>query len=149
MDTDNKKPFDIAGLAAADEGELAILDGAGKPTGWVWTFAGPGHPTTVALDRESNSRFLQREQAKERAQVNNKKWKGDGETVEEVRDRNVSYIVGRLLRWSDIQMEGKPFPCTPDNARSILSNPRFGLVFEQANEFLRDEKDFTKGSAKP
>ena len=146
---DKKTGFDIAALAATDEGDLDILDGKGNPTGWIWTFAGPGHPTTIALDRESNARFLQREQAKERVRTNGKTWKGDSETVDEVRDRNVAYIVGRLLRWSDTQMEGKPFPCTPENARRILSDPRFGLVFTQANEFLRDEKDFTKGSAKP
>lgn len=144
-----KKPFDISSLAAADEGDLAILDAAGKPTGWVWTFAGPGHPTTVALDRDRNTRLLQREQAKERAQVNNKKWKGDGETIDEFRERNISYIVGRLLRWTEIEMEGKPFACTPENAEKILSDHHFGLVYEQANDFLRDEKDFTKGSAKP
>ncbi len=149
MDSENNTGFDIAALAATDEGFLPILDGKGKPTGWIWTFAGPGHPTTVALDRESNARFLQREQAKERVRVNGKKWAGDTETVEEVRDRNIAYIVGRLLRWSDIQMEGAPFPCTPENARRILVDPRYGLVLEQANDFLRDEKDFTKGSAKP
>lgn len=141
--------FDVSSLAATDEGDLAILDGKGKPTGWVWTFAGPGHPITVALDREITARLLQREQAKERVRVNGKKWAGDAETVDDIRDRTVAYIAGRLLRWSEIQMEGAPFPCTPENARRILSDPRYGLVFDQANEFLRDEKDFTTGSAKP
>jgi hypothetical protein len=53
------------------------------------------------------------------------------------------------LAADDIELEGGPFPCTPDNARKILADPRYGLVFDQANEFLRDEKDFTKRSAKP
>lgn len=148
METE-KKGFDIAALAAADEGALSILDANGNATGWIWTFAGPGHPTTVALDRESSSRFLKREQDKEKVRVNGKKWAGDGDTVEDVRGRHIAYIVGRLLRWTDIQMEGAPFPCTPENARKILLDPRYGLVLDQANEFLRDEKDFTKGSAKP
>ncbi|WP_289296245.1 hypothetical protein [uncultured Reyranella sp.] len=149
MDTETKKPFDIAALAAADEGDLHILDGAGKKTGWVWTFAGPGHTATIAIDREQSARYIAREQAKERAQVNGKKWKGGDETPEELRERTIGYIIARLLRWTDIELEGGPFPCTPDNARKILADPRYGLVFDQANEFLRDEKDFTKRSAKP
>ncbi len=148
METEKAKPFDITALAAADEGDLHILDAAGKATGWVWTFAGPGHSTTIALDREQNTKFLQREQAKERAQVNGKKWKGDGQTVDEVRDGNIEYIAARLLRWNTIAMDGTDFPCTPENARKILSDRRYGLVFEQANDFLRDEKDFTKRSAR-
>jgi len=143
-----KKTFDIAALAAADEGDLHILDGNGNETGWVWTFAGPGHPATVAIDREQAARFLSREQLKERAQVNGKKWKGTDETPDELRERTVGYIVARLLRWSSIEMEGAEFPFSPDNARKILLDRRYGLVFDQANEFLREEKDFTKRSPK-
>lgn len=149
MDPEKKKPFDIASLAAADEGEMHVRDGNDNKTGWTWTFAGPGHPATVAIDKEQNARFIAREQAKERAQVNGKKWKGTDETPEELRERTIDYIVARLLRWTEIEMGGEPFPCTPANARKILGDPRFGLVFDQANTFLRDEKDFTKGSAKP
>lgn len=146
MDTD-KKPFDISNLAAADEGDLHVLDGEGNKTGWIWTFAGPGHPATITIDREQNARFISRERDKERAQVNGKKWKGTDETPDELRGRTIAYIVARLLRWTDIEMEGGAFPCTPENARKILSDRRYGLVFDQANEFLREEKDFTKRSA--
>lgn len=144
METE-KKPFDISSLAALDEGEMHVRDGKDNKTGWTWVFAGPGHPTTVAIDREQNARFIAREQAKERAQVNGKKWKGAEETPEELRQRTIDYIVARLLRWSEIELGGEPYPCTPDNARKILGDPRYGLVFDQANTFLRDEKDFTKG----
>lgn len=147
METD-KKPFDISNLAAADEGELHILDGNGSKTGWIWTFAGPGHPATIAIDREQNARIVSREQDKERSQVNGKKWKGTNETPDELRDRTIGYILARLLRWTEIELEGGPFACTPENARKILSDRRYGLVFEQANEFLREERDFTKRSAK-
>lgn len=140
--------FDISKLASADEGELNILDGDGNKTGWIWTFAGPGHPATVKIDGEQSARYIAREQAKERAQVNGKKWKGGDETPEELRDRTIDYIVARLLRWTDMEMEGAAFPCTPENARKILADRRYGLVFDQANSFLMEEKAFTKRSAK-
>lgn len=147
METD-KKPFDLSALAAADEADLPILNGEGRPTGWVWTFAGPGHPATVAIDNEQNQRYVAREQAKERSQVNGRKWKGGDETPEELRERSIAYIVARLLRWSEIAMDGEPLPCTPDNARKVLADRRFGLVYDQANAFLIEERSFTKRSAK-
>lgn len=147
MDTE-KKPFDIAALAAADEAEMEIVDANGRKTGWVWTFAGPGHPATIAADNDQNARWLDREKAKEKAQVNGRKWKGSDETPDELRERSINYIVARLLRWSEMTMEGAAFPCTPENARKLLSDRRYGLVYDQANGFLIDEKSFTKRSAK-
>lgn len=149
MDTDtNTKPFDISALAARDEADLHILDGDGRQTGWIWTLTGPGHSTTIALDNEQNARYVAREQAKERSQVNGRKWKGSDETPEELRERSINYIVGRLLRWSDMLLDGAPHPCTPDNARKILADRRYGLVYDQVNGFLLEEKSFTKRSAK-
>ncbi len=130
MDAD-KKPFDIAALAATDEAELEILDQA-----------------TIAIDNEQNARFVQREKQKEQAQVNGRKWKGSDETPEELRERSIGYIVARLLRWSDTTMDGKPLPCTPDTARTLLADRRMGLLFDQANGFLLEEKSFTKRSAR-
>lgn len=144
----DKKPFDIASLAATDEADLEVLDGNGNKTGWIWTFTGPGHPATIEIDNEQNARYVAREQAKERAQVNGRKWKGDGESPEELRERSINYVVARLLRWSDMTMDGAAFPCTPDNARKILSDRRFVLVYDQANTFLLEEKSFTKRSPK-
>ena len=141
METE-RKPFDIAALAALDEADLEIIDGDGKKTGWIWTFSGPGHPATIAADNEQSARFIARETAKERAQVNGRKWKGDEESVEEIRARAINYIVARLLRWS-----GVDDPCTPDNARKLLADRRMGLLYDQANGFLLEEKSFTRRSA--
>ncbi len=147
MDTE-KKPFDIDALASTDEADLEIVDLDGNKTGWVWTFGGPGHPATIAIDNEQNARFIQRENSKERAHANGRKWKGSDDTAEELRARSVNYIVARLLRWSDMVMGGQPFPCTPDNARKLLSDRRMGVVYDQANTFLIEERSFTKRSAK-
>jgi hypothetical protein len=147
METE-KKPLDLAALAAVDEAEMEILDGNGAKTGWRWTFSGPAHPITIKLDNEANTRAVERQKAITRAQVNGKKWGGDDETADDIRDRNIRYIVTRLLRWSDMTMEGQPFPCTPENARMILSDRRFFLVYDQANAFLLEDKSFTKRSPK-
>lgn len=143
-----KKPLDLSALATMDEGDLHILFPDGTKTGWVWTFAGPSHPRTVEINRKQAARFMAREQAKERAQVNGKKWKGDDETADEVFERSLDYIVDRLLRWSELAVDGAPLPCTPENAREVLSDRKYGLILDQVNTFLGEERSFTKRSLK-
>src|SRR5262245_17383937 len=42
--------FDLSAVDAQDEGELVIKHPKTlEPTGWIWTFYGPGHPVTIEL----------------------------------------------------------------------------------------------------
>jgi hypothetical protein len=145
METEKKK-FDISKLASADEADLEILDADGAGTGWIWTFAGPGHPATIEADRRQSQRFLEREAEKERAQVNGRKWKGEAPKVEDRRAEGIAYIAARLLRWTDMTMNGEPYPCTPENVRALLGNPVMPTLYEQANTFLLADKSFSKRS---
>lgn len=140
--------FSLDDFALEESSDLNLKNAKGEPSGWVWTFAGPGHPSTVAADERMAKRRLAIQEEQEKARVNGRKWKGTGDTVEDERDRNIDYIVARLLRWSDgMTVNGEPFPCTPENARKVLLNPGLG-VYEQVNTFLLDERSFTPRSPK-
>lgn len=140
--------FSLDDFALENESDLNLKNKFGQPSNWVWTFAGPGHPATVAADDRMAKRQLALQEEQEKARVNGRKWKGSGDTLEEVRDRNIDYIVARLLRWSDgMTVDGSPFQCTPENARKVLLNPALG-VYEQANSHLLDEKSFIPRSPK-
>jgi len=140
--------FSLDDFKLADESDLNIRNPAGQPSGWIWTFAGPGHPRTITADEQQTKRALAIAEDQEKTRVNGKKWKGSGDTVEDVRDRNISYIVARLIRWSDgMTVDGQPFACTPENARTVLLDPSFGF-YEQVNAFLTDERTFTPRSPK-
>jgi hypothetical protein len=148
METEKKSGFSLDDFKLADESDLNLRNSAGQPSGWIWTFAGPGHPKTVAADEQQTKRALAIAEEQEKARVNGRKWKGSGDTVDDVRDRNIAYIIARLLRWSDgMTVDGQPFQCTPENARAILLNPGLG-VYEQVNSYLTDEKSFTPRSPK-
>lgn len=140
--------FEINSLAVAEEADMEVVDAEGNGTGWILTFAGPGHPATIEADRKQSQRFLNREAEKERSQVNGRKWKGDQPKVDERRAEGIAYVVSRLLRWSEMTMNGEPFPFTPDNAAAVLGNPSMPMLFEQANAFLLADKSFSKRSAK-
>lgn len=132
-------------LNAADISEMAV-EINGKLTDWIWQFAGPGHPKTVEHNERSARDELHRSRQQEQARVNGKKWKPEDETVDEVRAKNIDWIIARLLGWSPVKIAGEDFAFTPENARSLLSDPRKNLL-KQAVEFLTDEKSFIKRSA--
>lgn len=130
-----------------DEGVLEIKKADGTPSGWKWRLAGPGHPATIAADERQLKYFLDRADDQERARVNYRKWKGGDETVAAVQERGIDYCAARVLGWNeDLQISGAPFPCTPENVRKAFAN-RAWSIFDQVNDYLRDERSFTKRSA--
>lgn len=137
--------FDLSDFKALDEGHLNIQLN-GKLTGWIWTFAGPGHPRSVAYSDRMSRERLHRDRVKEQAQVNGKKWKAPDLNLDEVRAENVNFILERLLSWSAFKLDKEVFPFSTENARNILTNPSFQTLFTQALEFLTDDNSFTKRS---
>lgn len=141
--------FSIDQLYAADEAEMVVVSN-GKPTDWVWRFAGPGHPQTVDQTNRVLRESLRREHGKEQARANGKKWKVEEETPEEVRRSNINFVLERLLGWSSVKLtpDGEDYPFTPENARKILEDRRMGGLLFQAVEFLGDDQSFTPRSPK-
>lgn len=149
--------FDLEQFDAADTATMTVYMG-GEPTKWVWLFAGPGHPQTIAISDKVSREHLHRQKMQEQAQVNNKKWKADDETPDEVMNRQAKNIIARMIDWylvdddgnrmdEAVSMSGKPFPFNEENALKILCDPRKGSIFIQAAEFFGDERSFTKSFA--
>lgn len=147
--TDKTAPsaaFDLSDLDASDDAVMEVYAN-GKPTNWFWTFAGPGHPKTIEQSNRIAKERLRKEREIEQAQVNGRKYKPAEETVDEALSRNVQLVVDRLLGWTPIQMGGKDYPFTPENAKALLLDRRKGQLLVQALEFLGDERSFTPRSA--
>lgn len=140
--------FDVSDLDAGDEAILYIKDSSGKQTSWAWTFYGPGHPKTVALATRVSRKFLQEERDKMQAQVNGKKWKAEERSLDDVRNENVANILERLKDFTPVKLNGEVITYSPEAARKLLLDPRKGALFSQVAEFLREEENFMKPSAK-
>jgi len=140
--------FDIDDLNSVDEGKMMVLAGD-RPTGWEWTFAGPGHPMGIAQTNRIAREELSRQRSQEQARVNNKKYKAEEKSPDDLLEENVNFILERLLGWSDVNMNGKPFPFSRENARSILKDKRKATILNQCIEFILNDNSFTKRSAKP
>lgn len=139
--------FDIDELDALDTADMVVLSN-GRPTSWVWTFAGPGHQKAIDAANKAMRERLRVEAEQEQARVNGRKWKAEEETPSAALNRNVGYVVDRLIGWSPVKMSGEDFPFSPENARKLLTDPKKGALLLQALEFLADGKSFTKRSDK-
>jgi hypothetical protein len=118
----------------------------GKLTTGFGRSLGRATPSGRAIEPLSRER-LHEDAQKEQARVNGKKWKASDETPDEVRKRNVSFIVERLLRWTPIKLNGEDLPFSIENATKVLSDPRKVSLLIQALEFLNEDKSFIKRAA--
>lgn len=138
--------FSASDFDALDEARMTVMM-RGKPTTWVWTFAGPGHPRTIEQTSRMARERLQEQRLKEQAQVNGKKWKAADESEDEVRARNIRWVVERLLGWSPVVIDGAELPFSQEAAEQLLKDPRKVALFSQAVEFLSADDSFTQRSA--
>lgn len=144
--SDAAPAFDIDELDALDTADMVVLSN-GRPTSWVWTFAGPGHDKTVQASNKAVRDRLRIEAEQEQARVNGRKWKAEEETPAAALNRNAGYVVDRLIGWTPVKMSGEDFPFSAENARKLLTDPKKGALLLQALEFIADGKSFTKRSA--
>jgi hypothetical protein len=147
---DENKPFeiDVADIDAADESDMTVVVN-GKPTTWIWTFAGPGHVKSIAQANRVSRERLHEDKEKEQARVNGKKWKASEEAPDEIRRKNVNFVVERLIRWTPVKLSGEALPFSPEAATKLLLDPRKISLLSQALDFLGEDKSFIKRSVTP
>jgi hypothetical protein len=140
--------FDLSTVDARDEGDLVIRHPKTlEPTGWIWTFYGPGHSATIELANRVAGASLKRSAARRQAQANGKKWKEDEETLEQIRVENVDNIVTRTKGFTPIKLDGELIEFSADAAKRLLLDRRKGWLLGQIAEYLADEANFIQPSA--
>lgn len=140
--------FDLSDLETGDEASLAIKDSAGRVTAWLWTFYGPGHAKTVAVANRLSKKWLTEAREKEQATVNGKKWKPEERSLDDIRRENVGNIVDRTKGFTPVKLNGAIIEFSADKARELLLDPRKGALLAQISDFLREEENFMRPSAK-
>lgn len=140
--------FDISSIATEDSAEMIINHPVtGAPTTWVWTIAGPGHPTSIAADRTASDETRREELLKEKARVNGRKWTGDFVDSAEQQRRNAVYFAKKVLGWTPVRINGADFPYSGANVVKVLLDPHYQSIYRQLIDFMIDEKSFMKPSS--
>lgn len=139
---------DLTAIMPADTADLHIVaPGTNRRTGWVITFAGPGHERAIALSNNAQRKRLALEQRIEQARVNGRKWKGDDKQPEENRREFIEDLVGRIVTWTPVDIGDGPIAFSDKAAVELLLRPKMGFAVAQISDFLLDERSFTTGSA--
>ncbi len=115
--------------------DVEILLPDGEPSGMVFKVAAADSERVKARAREITNELT-------------KAGKGAGDVLEE---GNLAIRCAAVISWQGVQMEGKDFPCTPDNVVSVLR--QFSFIADQVAVASEDRALFfgksSKGSAKP
>jgi len=140
--------FDLSAVDAQDEGDLVIKHPITlEPTGWIWTFYGPGHPATIELANRVAGAALKKAAARRQAQANGRKWKEDEQSLDQVRAENVDNIVLRTKGFTPIKLDGQMIEFSADAAKRLLLDRKKGWLLAQIVEHLGDEANFIQPSA--
>jgi hypothetical protein len=140
--------FDLSTVDAKDEAELAIKHPkTAEPTGWKWTFYGPGHPKTIELANTVSREVLQEQREHRQAQLNGKKIKVEGQTLDDIRDKQVANIVARTKGFTPVKLDGQTIEFSPENATRLLLDRRKAWLLNQVSEYLGEDASFIQPSA--
>lgn len=139
---------DLSALIPIDTADLHIVaPGTNERTGWVITFAGPGHPKTIAINNETSRKQLEEAKRIKQAQANGRKYKADDVQPEESRREFIEGLVARMVAWTPVKIGAETFEFSDKVAVDLLLRPVMGAFVSQIVEFLIDERTFTKDSA--
>lgn len=60
----------------------------------------------------------------------------------EMEEYTAKVIASAVVDWSDVEVSGKPLPCTPENIETLLSLPNLLFLREQIDEAADDDAAF-------
>lgn len=64
------------------------------------------------------------------------------QSPEEMIADNAEYLSVAIRRWTLTHLDGQPYPCTVENARKLLTDPRFSWLRSQLLTFHRNDGNF-------
>lgn len=142
--------FNLGARRAQETADLNVLDPkTDEPTGWLITFAGPGHPQTVTQEDRQIRERLDEENAQRQALANGTPWKPSQRSRQEREARNVAFVVDRIVSWTSVDLDGEEdVKFSAETATRILDDPQMAWLYGQCSRFLLAEKSFIAASAK-
>lgn len=139
LDLTSTRPLDVVTIDI-------MIPGTTKPTGWKVELAGPAHPQTIAIGDDVSQEIFDRNAAIEFAQVNGRKWKGDGDTLEARRRKFVTVVCRRILGWSPNPVfrfvQPEPIAFSLKVAVDLFLRPDMSLYFTQITDYINGERAF-------
>lgn len=131
--------FDLSSIIETDTAKLELLHPeTHTPIGATITLAGEGHPKRRKI-QFARSRLLRQRVAK----------RGKLELTDPAEDEEyeTERLVACTLGWDGIARDGKPIPCTPEEAQALYESVAW--IRRQALAFLEDTANFLRSTDAP
>lgn len=135
--------FDIAQLDIAtgsDEGRQMQVR---HPKGGVVTDS-EGKPVTITLLGFYSKRFREKDREITQRRIEQARL-GIQPSPEDAERDAVERLAAVTVAWSFDTLDGQPFPCTEENAKRFWSDRRFAAIRAQADQFIANDGNFTRG----
>ena len=132
--------FDLASIAMtrADDGvPMTIL----HPLTRQPIMTASGQPMSITLAgrfSETNRQALRAIQVKRVEMVDARQ----PITEEHITRENIDQLSACTQSWNFDELDGQPFPCTPQNIRRFWSDKRFIWLHERALQFIAEDRNF-------
>lgn len=126
-----------------------VRPGTSTPNGWIITLCGPAHEKAVRYQEKIKRESLHRESRQEAAQVNGRKYKPDELTPEESDRQRLEWIASRILTWTPVKIGPTTYAFSDDVVIELFRRPEMANFLQQVVDYLRSERAFIPGSAKP
>lgn len=130
--------FDLSTRYMAESLDIPILDPeTNQPTGMIWTVGSQFSKSARAAAMAATRLRM------------NAKGEVEADAVTDFDDTLLDQLVAVTLRWSGFTVAGEALPCTPENARALLTDERTAWMRPQVQTgYLNLSRFFTTANAR-
>lgn len=133
--------MDLALYEQKEQCEYQLETPAGDKLDVVFQLAGPNHPKRKDRERRQLARSLR--------EFNRSGKRTVEDDPDELVEQQTERLVACTLGWSNLSIDGAPFPYSEANARALYQDPRFEWVRGQVSAALNEIGNFIPGSSRP
>ena len=133
-------------LVSEDEGVvLELKDPAGEPL-----LQSDGKPVWIKLAGTASNKWRKATDAigDRRIKTANPRNGTTPKSMDEQRNDTAFLLASVTLAWDGIAFDGGPKECTQANAKALYSHPNLIWIVNQVDDFLGEQRNFMKASAK-
>jgi hypothetical protein len=133
--------FDLAALDTRTKSEAGMPMTLISPKTLSPILNDAGEPVTITLRGRNSAAYkavFRTIQQRSRERAN----RGITPTDDEQRTDEAEFVSACTVAWTFTDLDGAPFPCTPENIHKLWNDPRFTWILEQATRFAANDGNF-------
>lgn len=133
--------FDISSLETLTRSEAGVDMTLYHPASGNPIVNAEGKPVTITLCGRNSDAFRKASRLVVERQIE-RNARGVKATDIEAREDEAEILIACTRAWTFDQMDGQPFPASPENIRRFWMDKRFPWIFEAAQRFVMSDGNF-------